>query len=453
MNNQNKFNELRERYPNFIYEDYDILFDNNNLNIKYTFNIPGLTKFYPEIKISKDYLKSNYDNDYLNYLVFHIGLIELISYCKCTCSKNIIIKAGYVKEDQIKFLSKLYYNGLGEFLYKNGISVSEDELFNIECQREETTLEKINYQGVGNLICVGGGKDSCVSLELLKDEEANSCFIINPKTPSLETAASAGYNDSQIIKVERILDRKIIELNKEGYLNGHTPFSSIVAFISYLCAYLLGKKNIILSNESSANEPTVLGTNINHQYSKSFEFETDFMNYMNQFIGLDIKYFSLLRGLSELNIAKLFSNYKKYHQYFKSCNLGSKEKEWKWCCNCPKCLFVYIILSPFLSKNELISIFGEDLYLRDDMLETFKEIVGYSDTKPFECVGTYSEARYAVSLVINKLENEELPYLLKYYKDNYELELDSTKILMYNEENNLDEYYNNLVKKELKKYV
>ena len=82
----------------------------------------------------------------------------------------------------------------------------------------------------------------------------------------------------------------------------------------------------------------------------------------------------------------------------------------------------------------------------------FKEILGYSDTKPFECVGTYSEARYAVSLLIDKLGKENLPYLLKFYLDNYELELDGSEILKYNEENNIDSYYDSLVRKELDKY-
>ena len=323
----------------------------------------------------------------------------------------------------------------------------------ITCECEKQELPTINYIGNGNLISVGGGKDSCVSLEILKDEENNSCFIINPKKPSWDCCSVAGYSEGDVVSVSRILDRKIVELNKEGYLNGHTPFSSVVAFISYLCAYLLGKKNIVLSNESSANEATVLGTTVNHQYSKSYEFESDFNNYVNKYFGLDIHYFSLLRGISEFQIGKLFSNYKKYHKIFKSCNLGSKEDVWNWCCDCPKCLFVYMILSPFLYKEELVDIFGQDLYEREDLLESFKEILGYSLTKPFECVGTYSEARYAVSLLIEKSDKDSLPFLLKYYYENYELELDGTNILKYNEENNLNEYYENLVKKELMKYV
>ena len=452
MNNQDKFNELRREYSDFIYDSYEINDDGSKLNIRYNFIIPGLTAFHPEIRIKKSYIKVDYNEEYLNYLVFQIGLIELISYCKCTCSKNIIVKASYINEEQIKWLKKLYYNGLGEFLYTNGIEISEEELFDITCTHNDITLPVISYKGIGNLICVGGGKDSCVSLELLKHEENNSCFIINGKVPSIGTCEAAGYDKDDIIDIERILDKEIIRMNEKGLLNGHTPFSSVIAFISYLVAYLTGKENIILSNESSANQASVHGTNINHQYSKTFEFENDFKEYMNKYIKLDINYFSLLRGLSEFNIARLFANYKKFHKVFKSCNLGSKNEEWQWCCNCPKCLFVYIVLSPFLTKQEMINIFGQDLYERQDLLKSFIQILGYSNNKPFECVGTYEEARYAVSLVIKNYEGE-LPYLLKYYKDCFPLELDGSDIVKYNEENNLNDYYNELVKGELIRYA
>ena len=43
MNNQEKFDNLRSKYKKFIYEKYDISFDEEYLNIKYYFNIPGLT--------------------------------------------------------------------------------------------------------------------------------------------------------------------------------------------------------------------------------------------------------------------------------------------------------------------------------------------------------------------------------------------------------------------------
>ena len=50
-------------------------------------------------------------------------------------------------------------------------------------------------------------------------------------------------------------------------------------------------------------------------------------------------------------------------------------------------------------------------------------------------------------------KEENLPFLLKYYKDNFDLETDGTEIFKYNETNNLSDYYNELVKKEIDKYV
>lgn len=250
-----------------------------------------------------------------------------------------------------------------------------------------------------------------------------------------------------MIEVKRTIDKNLLHLNSKGYLNGHTPFSAVVAFLTYFISYILGKKYVILSNEDSANETNVKGENINHQYSKSIEFENDFREYAKKYLKGNVEYFSMLRPISELQIAMLFSKLEKYHKVFKSCNVGSKSEPWKWCCDCPKCLFVYTILSPFLCKEKLINIFGEDLFERKDLLNTFIELCGYGKTKPFECVGTYREIRFAISEVIRRC-NKELPFLLKYYKDNYEL---STENLLkyYNENNNLPKEFENVLKNKL----
>lgn len=448
MDNYNKFLNFRKKYKNFIYEKYEIKDKTDSYELTYYFSIPELTTFEPKIIINKKNLKNqNINKDFLEYLVFNIGLVELISYVKCTCSKNIIIKCGYLDENQINWFKKLYYNGLGEFLYRNNININEDKLFNITTIGEKKSFN-IQYKGTGNLIPVGGGKDSNVTLELLNKEE-NTCFIINPKGANIECANKAGY-ENNTITINRILDKKIIDLNKEGFLNGHTPFSAIVAFTSYLAAYLSEKEYIILSNEDSANQSTVIGTNINHQYSKTYEFENDFNDYTKKYFNIDIKYFSLLRPLTEFQIGMLFSKMKKYHPIFKSCNLGSKNTTWNWCGECSKCLFVYIILSPFLYKEELIKIFNKDLYEDKNLLETFQELLGYKETKPFECVGTYEEVRYAVSLLIKKLENKKLPYLLNYYKKNYPLYLENKFEKKYNTTNNLNEHFEKIIKEAIK---
>lgn len=442
-----KYNELRNKYDTFIYDSYEIEELENTTKITYNFIVPSLTQYKPTLEVKKFKIDSFTKN-----LIFHIGLVELVSYWKTTCSKNVIIKAGYINKEQIEFFKKLYFYGLGELFYTNGITPNYDDFINIKCELKEQNIEIPNYVGNGNLIPIGGGKDSNVTLEIMKsDFEDNLCFIINPKQVTLSCAQTAGYSNEKIVTVKRTIDKNLIELNKQGFINGHTPFSALVAFLSYFNAYITGKKYILLSNESSANESNVDGTKINHQYSKTYEFECDFNEYTKKYFKIDIKYFSLLRPLSEYQIAMLFSNYEKYHEIFKSCNVGSKKEPWHWCCSCPKCLFVYIILSPFLYKEKLIRIFGEDLFEKEDLIDIFIELTGYGKTKPFECVGTYEEVRYAITKTISKLDKQ--PYLLKYYKEHFELEnLNKNLENKYNRENNLNPYFENLLKSELKKW-
>lgn len=432
------FTTLRDKYKNFIYDSYSIEWEDDYCTFTFHFIIEDLVTFNPTIKMKKT--NNNIDMNILNNLVFHIGLIELISYYKCCCPEKVVIEAGYLNDYDMKWFKKLFYNGLGEFLYKNNISISEDELFDFEIKGKEIKLDDIFYQGYGNLIPVGGGKDSVVSLELLKEyKDDNMCFIINPKGANIECSYIAGYEDDSIVKIKRIIDKNLIDLNSRGFLNGHTPFSSVVAFNAYLMAYLTNKKYIVLSNENSANEATVIGTNVNHQYSKSYEFEKDFYEFTKNNYGIDIKYFSLLRPLKEIQIAMLFSKYTKYHKVFKSCNLGSKGSTWEWCCKCPKCLFVYIMLAAFLNKEEMVEMFGKDLLNEVELEKDFIELIGEGETKPFECVGSISEVVYAINKIISKYEGE-LPYLLNVYKEKYQREENIDLSYLDDEHNVVSEY-------------
>ena len=304
---------------------------------------------------------------------------------------------------------------------------------------------------MGILIPIGGGKDSCVTTELLKNKFNNiDLFRVGINEVSIKCAEASGFPREKIVEVTRKIDKTLLSLNERGFLNGHTPFSAMIAFLSYSISYMLGKKYIALSNENSANESNVEGENINHQYSKTFEFENDFREYAKRYLKCQIEYFSFLRPISELQIAMLFSRFKKYHKVFKSCNVGSKQEPWVWCGNCPKCLFVYIILSSFLSEEELKSIFGKNLYEDEKLLKTFIELAGFGEIKPFECVGTYSEVRFCINKNIENRKNENLPFLLKYYKEHYNLEKTDNNILKsFNENNNLPEKFKEILKENL----
>ena len=442
----------------FIYNDYKIKEDSEKIYFEYYFEIENISKFLTKHEIlKKDFKWKHLKSNVLKNLVFNLGLVEAISYYKATCSKEFYIKCGYLNDEQSKWFRKLYYYGLGEFRYVNKISCKEEDFVEfisegMPLNLEDELINSTDTQGI--FIPVGGGKDSNVTLELLKNKFENvNPFLINGKDNSYECIEVAGFDKTQIVEVNRILDKNIIELNNKGYLNGHTPFSAMVAFLTYTIAFMMGTRYITLSNENSANESNVDGEKINHQYSKSLEFENDFRFYCQKYLKAgNVEYFSFLRPISELQIASLFSRYPQYHKVFKSCNVGSKQKPWVWCCSCPKCLFVYTILSPFIEEEKMIEIFGENLFEKQELKDTFIELCGFGEIKPFECVGTYSEVRYSASRTIEKYisEGKELPYLLNFYNMNYKLEDTSIDVLKkYNVENNLPNEFSKILKENL----
>ena len=240
-------------------------------------------------------------------------------------------------------------------------------------------------------------------------------YIINPRGATLGCVAAAGIAPDKITGVRRSIDKTLLELNSKGYLNGHTPFSAVVAFSAELFAIMSGRKYIALSNESSANEVYVDGSEINHQYSKSTEFERDFREYCAE-SGEAPEYFSLLRPWSEWQIAREFVKYPQYFGVFQSCNLGSKTNV--WCGGCAKCLYVYILLSAFLEDKTLEEIFGCNLLDKAELSEILEGLITDGRDKPFEGVGTRDEVRLSLEMAA-QLRGERLPALLRRYRELY----------------------------------
>lgn len=427
--NQYKFDALRQQFSTFTFESQEIELKNGTLHLAFSFNLDGKYHFTPTLTIP---VRSFYHWDLipeeqLQTLAFHVGMIELVSYWKIACPKKVMVKPFSLTEGQKMFWKKLYYNGLGEFFYLNTITCSETDFMTIETPGGKPFAKVDLPLQEKAIIPVGGGKDSVVTLELLRNELSCTPLIVNPRGATLGCVETAGYVDGAFMVVNRTLDPVMLQLNKEGYLNGHTPFSAMLAFVAILLGFGSGSRYIALSNESSANESTVPGTNINHQYSKSVEFERDFREYVAENINADIQYFSFLRPLSEMQIAYFFAQFEAYHKVFRSCNAGSKTDS--WCGNCPKCLFTWLILSPFILREKLTEIFGKDLMADMSLRPIFEELNGTSAVKPFECVGTVEEVRACVDAMQNcegtiaaispKAETNVAEMLKRYNEENF----------------------------------
>ena len=109
----------------------------------------------------------------------------------------------------------------------------------------------------------------------------------------------------------------------------------------------------------------------------------------------------------------------------------------------------YNLIRKYLPLKKLVIADGNDKLLdKKEMLTYFLELLGKKDTKPFECVGTIEEVTYVVNNLISN--NDKLPYLLQYFKDNFEvIEPDSSLIANMSDEHNVNSDLLELIRKEL----
>ena len=330
-----------------------------------------------------------------------------ISYYKFYCATKVKIPYIFSKKEA-DFWNIIYKNGLGEFYFRNKLDPNKSPKFYYDkkIKNQAFNLEKNNKY----LVALSGGKDSIVAAELLKEkgEDISTIFTeTNIESDLVDNVAKIFGAD--FLKIKRFLDSKVLQKHK---YDGHIPISMIYAFLGIFCAVLYKYSYFVVANEYSSNFGNVKykGYLINHQWSKSSEFEKLFSDYVNDFISPDVKYFSSLRPFYEIRIAKLFSNYKKYFSFFSSCNknfkLKKEEKFGLWCGKCPKCIFTFIMLSAFIKKNELIDIFKKNLYKDESILPLFEDIMGLGKMKPFDCVGTFEESRVAFIMASSKFKND-----------------------------------------------
>ena len=462
IKNMRKIDILRKKYPRFVYKSYSYKITGKNLEIFFDFKIRDIS-FKPRIiikNIGKKQL-ALLEKGVLNNFIFHLGMMEIPSYWKTTCSPIIEVKAGYLSKEQIKWWKDFIVNGMGQFFYENKINFTKPNFFRIISNQQRFNGEQFSVNLTENcsplsfaknrvLIPMGVGKDSIVTLELLKQEFGKSgvnCFIVNPAKNHFQILKIPGIEEPII--VERKIDPLLLKLYKQGFLNGHTPITALISNLAVFTAVLFGFNYVALSCERSANEENIkyLGKTINHQWSKSFEFEKKFRNYLDTYLinyslirankrVKKVNYFSFLRPLYEIQIAKIFSNFPQYFSSFLSCNearktkSGTKKATGQWCGNCSKCLFIFSILYPFIDEKRLIKIFGQNLFEKKELLPIMKQLLKKKETKPFECVGTKKESLIAFYLSWEKAKNlnfstgvqkvkfslSSLPPLLEYFE-------------------------------------
>lgn len=299
-----------------------------------------------------------------------------------------------------RLVGDTWTRGLAEFAHRNGLSLAGRIRIAPAASRRPPPMPVVLPERA--LVAMGGGKDSLVCLELLREAGVTVLpFTVGRSALIRDTADAAGL---PLLEVGRELAPELTGLNAAGAWNGHVPVTAINSAIGLCAALLYGCRWVVFANERSADEATVFdaqGQPVNHQYSKSLEFERALRDVVAGQIAPGLEYFSLLRPLGELAVTRRFAGLVHYHPVFSSCNRNFHRDgpriQGRWCGDCPKCRFTSLALAPFLSPVAVGAIIGRNLLDDPDQVAGFRELCRLGADKPFECVGTVAECRAALA--------------------------------------------------------
>jgi hypothetical protein len=338
-----------------------------------------------------------------------VFLLSGVSYYKTAAPPVIDLGATALTQAEEAFLREFYLQGLAEFAYRNNLDLTS---LSLQAQRapDQPSAPPTPPGPRRALVPFGGGIDSIVTVEQVRQRADVALFVVSRPADRFDAIEqSAAVTGLPVVRAEREIDPQLLRSAELGFLNGHVPVTGILSAIAVLAAVLEDRDAVVMSNEWSASIPTLEfdGRPVNHQFSKSEEFEAAFRGVLAAASVWLPDYFSWLRDRTELWVGREFAKLGHYHASFRSCNKAFYTERARrfahWCGQCDKCAFIDLILAPFLPAEALRQIFavsGEPL--EDPALKPkFRSLLG-AGVKPFECVGEVTECRAAVLLAARR---------------------------------------------------
>lgn len=337
----------------------------------------------------------------LELLYVAIGTI----YYKTVAPGKVSLESITLASAAVTWAEHLYRDGLAEFAYRWSLEHVLDVPLEVN-YREPAPLRCDHAQSERPpLVGMGGGRDSLVTLEALTATGFKpATFVVDKRK-----RAAGGLKPTdeprpgQALVVTRRPDQAMLQMLADNTLRiGHVPVTAINSIAGVALSVLHGFGPVVMSNERSAGEANTVwrGRPINHQWSKTFAAEQLLNAAVRDHAGIGHASFSLLGGMSELAISRLFATTSRYDAVVTSCNVAARRPDiGRWCNDCAKCRFVFLGLAPFMPVERLVSILGTNLLDDPVQVAGYHELVGLSGHKPFECVGELTEARVAVQLL------------------------------------------------------
>lgn len=373
------------------------------------------------VTFSYELIHNDSTHQFSETLIFPVALLESPTLNRALRALHVALSISYYKifippvirhpykmeADEALFWNDVFHNGLGEFLYVNKLSKDRLAHFSAQDGTDYPTTETISLKEKA-LLGIGGGKDSVVAGELLKKLQIDTAGFVMATGEQLGQAkAVADVMQVPLHAIKRTLDPNLMNLQTEpGAYRGHVPISLIFGLVGTVVALTQQASYVIVANESSASTPTTTwqGEAVNHQWSKSYGFEQSLQQYIHKNITPELTYFSAIRPLSSVAVAKKFAQFPHYFEVFTSDNYvfrinPAERPNTRWSMESPKTLSSYILLAPWLTDQEMLGTFGNN-YLNQPQLESlFLELTGIQGHPPLDCVGTVEELVLSLNLL------------------------------------------------------
>ena len=377
----------------------------------FTYEVQGttLTKYLDVSSLPGSAFRAA-DQSTVSHIVAHIGMAYVPHLFALDDFDVVNVHPLLLSAGGVEFYETYIQRGLAELRLRNKLDITKRV-------RVKVDPGAARY-GAGHylprpsaLLLNGGGKDTAVAGEILQEVGLPFVWFTLGTTRAMTRLIRLSGNPRSITLSQ---GGSLQVLRRQARYSGHKPFTSLVAFTSLLAAFVKRQRYVVAANEYSANFGNVVrdGFQVNHQYPKSHHFESLFARYVKAEILPDVTYFSILRPLYEIQIAKLFAEHSKYFTSFRSCNLGHKADY--WCLSCPKCAFILLALAPHLSQQDLVSIFGANAFAFPGLRRWIVKLCG-AGIRPFECVGTRRES--LVALWMSHRRHPDDPFISSLYSE------------------------------------
>jgi hypothetical protein len=360
-----------------------------------------------------DRLKQLYSQELLFRVVAHIALFESMKFCSLFPEAvDLSLISHALSPASLQLYIQIYQGVFKQCWYENRVSTYRQPRLIVDQQPKESPPALIGGSTDTILVACGGGKDSFVAMQILSEagmdfasmQYSHSVYGQAEHQHQLIANVIACVNPHRQHRISIIDDFMQFPFVSQ-YFPDHAgliaPETPVSVFESLPLILHHGYRYLTMAHERSANKGNLywneINQDVNHQWGKGVEAEQAINQFIRAHLLADFAYFSLLQPVHDARIFKKLGHYPEALTKIHSCNIQKP-----WCKKCPKCAYVWLGLMAVFEPQQVDAVFAVNLFDDQDLLPTFRQLLGLADQTPFECIGEVEESWLAMKRCYEK---------------------------------------------------